>query len=118
MVWPVRTWRHAVRAERCLPATVRGPVDFWAFARLIAARSAARSWPLGTIESGIGYLLHFGFSMRGWGGGRKQEEVGKWMRGKGRKGICRRERYTQEGRIEMSARRYPIVIERTGTGYS
>jgi predicted RNase H-like HicB family nuclease len=28
------------------------------------------------------------------------------------------ERYTQEGRIEMTARRYPIVIEQTGTGYS
>ena len=27
-------------------------------------------------------------------------------------------RYTQEGRVEMSARRYPVVIERTGTGYS
>src|ERR1700675_1872630 len=28
------------------------------------------------------------------------------------------ERYTQEGRAEMSARRYPVVIEQTGTGYS
>jgi predicted RNase H-like HicB family nuclease len=27
-------------------------------------------------------------------------------------------RYTQEGRAEMSARRYPVVIEQTGTGYS
>src|ERR1700733_10185176 len=28
------------------------------------------------------------------------------------------ERYTQEGRVEMSGRRYPVIIEQTGTGYS
>ena len=28
------------------------------------------------------------------------------------------ERYTQEGRVEMSEKRYPIVIERTVTGFS
>jgi len=28
------------------------------------------------------------------------------------------ERYTQEGRIEMIAKRYPVIIEQTGTGYS
>jgi predicted RNase H-like HicB family nuclease len=28
------------------------------------------------------------------------------------------ERYTQEGRSEMSAKRYPLVIEKTTTGYS
>jgi predicted RNase H-like HicB family nuclease len=35
-------------------------------------------------------------------------------------GTCARyaERYTQEGRLEMSPKRYPLVIERTGTGYS
>src|ERR1700719_3739456 len=61
MVWPVRPWRKALREERCLPASVRGPVDFWALARLIEARSAARalgrSSPLGTTESDILYNL-------------------------------------------------------------
>src|ERR1700683_4153132 len=28
------------------------------------------------------------------------------------------ERYTQEGRIEMIERRYPVIIEQTGTGFS
>ena len=28
------------------------------------------------------------------------------------------ERYTQESRLEMSPKRYPLVIERTATGYS
>jgi predicted RNase H-like HicB family nuclease len=28
------------------------------------------------------------------------------------------QRYTQEGRVEMSEKRYPIVIERTATGFS
>jgi predicted RNase H-like HicB family nuclease len=28
------------------------------------------------------------------------------------------ERYIEEGRSEMSARRYPVIIEETGTGYS
>src|SRR5690349_16491685 len=56
MVWPVNPWRKALREERCLPASVRGPVDFWVFALLTAARwmarlmgsgPAARSRPLG-----------------------------------------------------------------------
>jgi predicted RNase H-like HicB family nuclease len=28
------------------------------------------------------------------------------------------ERYAEEGRLELSERRYPVVIERTATGYS
>jgi len=43
MVWPVNPCRRALREERCLPAAVRGPVDFWALARLIAARSDSGS---------------------------------------------------------------------------
>jgi predicted RNase H-like HicB family nuclease/predicted RNA binding protein YcfA (HicA-like mRNA interferase family) len=40
--------------------------------------------------------------------------------GQRRQRTCARDakRYTQEGRAEMSARRYSVVIERTGTGYS
>jgi predicted RNase H-like HicB family nuclease len=40
--------------------------------------------------------------------------------GQRRKGTRARnvERYTQEGRSEMNVRRYPVVIEQTGTGYS
>jgi predicted RNase H-like HicB family nuclease/predicted RNA binding protein YcfA (HicA-like mRNA interferase family) len=40
--------------------------------------------------------------------------------GKPRQGTRARhaQRYTQKGRAEMSARRYPVVIEPTGTGYS
>src|SRR6266404_2667397 len=37
-VWPVSPWRRALREERCLPASVRGPVDFRAFSRLVSAR--------------------------------------------------------------------------------
>src|SRR6185312_5428254 len=36
--WPVSSWRVALSDARCLPSSVRGPVDFWAFRRL------ARSW--------------------------------------------------------------------------
>ena len=34
----VRPWRKALRDERCLPAAVRGPVECWELARLMAAR--------------------------------------------------------------------------------
>ena len=34
---------EALRQERCLPASVRGPVDFWALARFISAR-LVRGW--------------------------------------------------------------------------
>src|SRR5216684_8355783 len=37
-VWPVSPWRRALREERCLPATVRGPVELLAFSRLVSAR--------------------------------------------------------------------------------
>src|SRR5260370_23500777 len=37
-VWPVSPWRRALREERCLPAWVRGPVEFWALARFVSAR--------------------------------------------------------------------------------
>ena len=50
MVWPVNPWRRAFIEERCLPWAVRGPVDFWALARLMAARWAAR--PLASGAAG------------------------------------------------------------------
>src|SRR6266567_6708261 len=37
-VWPVSPWRRALREERCLPASVRGPVECLAFSRLVSAR--------------------------------------------------------------------------------
>jgi hypothetical protein len=36
--WLVRPWRRAFREDFCLPSGVRGPVDFWAFKRLISSR--------------------------------------------------------------------------------
>jgi len=36
-------WRRALSDARCLPASVRGPVECWAFARLMTARSMVRS---------------------------------------------------------------------------
>ncbi len=36
MVWPVSPWRRALSEERCLPASVLGPVECCAFALLIA----------------------------------------------------------------------------------
>jgi hypothetical protein len=36
--WLVRPWRRAFKEDFCLPSVVRGPVDFWAFKRLISAR--------------------------------------------------------------------------------
>ncbi len=57
MVWPVNPWRKAFSLERCLPASVRGPVDFWALALLAAARPLGRSSQLGAFECCISYLL-------------------------------------------------------------
>jgi hypothetical protein len=34
----VRPWRIAFCDERCLPASVRGPVECWALERLISSR--------------------------------------------------------------------------------
>ena len=34
----VKPWRRALSEERCLPAWVRGPVECWELARLMAAR--------------------------------------------------------------------------------
>jgi len=39
------------------------------------------------------------------------------QRGKGTR-ARHAERYTEEGRIEVTERRYPVIIEQTGTGYS
>ena len=36
MVWPVGPWRKAFNDERCLPASVLGPVECCAFALLIS----------------------------------------------------------------------------------
>src|ERR1035437_2625182 len=38
-VWPVSPWRRAFMEERCLPASVWGPVECWELARLISARA-------------------------------------------------------------------------------
>ena len=40
---PVSPWRKALREERCLPASVRGPVEFRAFTRLVSVLGAEGS---------------------------------------------------------------------------
>ena len=40
----VKPWRNAFCDERCLPESVRGPVECRALARLMAARSAGARW--------------------------------------------------------------------------
>src|ERR1019366_5447861 len=42
---------------------------------------------------------------------------GAWQRWQGT-GDRHAERYTQKGRSEMNVKRYPVIIEQTGTGYS
>src|SRR5580704_17898747 len=36
-IWPVSPWRSAFREDCFLPASVLGPVECWAFSRLISA---------------------------------------------------------------------------------
>src|SRR5260370_17835059 len=57
-VWPVSPWRRALREERCLPASVRGPVDFLAFSRLVSARLLEEApFAISVVkESGIIFL--------------------------------------------------------------
>src|SRR5580658_5981292 len=38
--WLVSPWRRALRAERCLPSGVMGPVEYCELRRLISARSS------------------------------------------------------------------------------
>src|SRR5713101_2552354 len=38
LIYSQLPWRRALREERCLPATVRGPVECLAFSRLVSAR--------------------------------------------------------------------------------
>jgi hypothetical protein len=37
-IWPVSPWRRALREDRCLPASVLGPVECCELARLISVR--------------------------------------------------------------------------------
>src|SRR6266700_1757973 len=55
-VWPVSPWRRALREERCLPASVRGPVDLLAFSRLVAARLLEES-PFAISEVKVSFMI-------------------------------------------------------------
>src|SRR5947209_3966775 len=43
---PVRPWRVALKRERCLPAGVRGPVEWVAFSRLVMVFRFELIWVL------------------------------------------------------------------------
>src|SRR5437868_14634806 len=88
-VWPVSPWRRALREERCLPASVRGPVDFRAFSRLVSARlleDAPFAISVVKVTSIISPICHL-ITMRilGWRGvGREAVEATeliKWVSG-------------------------------------
>src|SRR5258708_18078678 len=71
-VWPVSPWRRALREERCLPASVRGPVDFLAFSRLVSARSLEEA-PFAVSVVKVSCIISpicYGITMRilGWRG--------------------------------------------------
>jgi hypothetical protein len=54
-IWAVRPWRNALSDERCLPGSVRGPVECSAFARFARVRgSGIRDWGAGIGVADIG----------------------------------------------------------------
>jgi len=54
MDWDVSPWLRAFWEERCFPAGVRGPVEWWAFSRLIVARRTAQARTLSPVLAGSG----------------------------------------------------------------
>src|SRR5579864_8768732 len=70
----VSPWRSALSDERCLPASVRGPVECSELARLMAARSTY--WSSTVAVAGMIDYLATGIARgRGAGGGRDLEVV-------------------------------------------
>jgi len=78
MVWPVSPWRRAFNDERCLPASVLGPVECCALARLICegviselrvawGRMGEGGWKREVVE-GVG-VIGGRFIVIGWDGG-------------------------------------------------
>ena len=54
----VKPWRSALSEERCLPDSVRGPVESFAFARLVAARWASEGFaPLRASHRSTGSVV-------------------------------------------------------------
>src|SRR6266849_3465966 len=53
MVCPVRPWRRALSDDRCLPASVFGPVECCAFARLRSACKPCTGSSIGTTGLGV-----------------------------------------------------------------
>jgi hypothetical protein len=80
----VRPWVRALRAERCLPASDRGPVECWEFARLIAARLIGSQGDGAIAVEAIlspGFGITHGWAGIGGGGAQVVEGRGKMERG-------------------------------------